>query len=264
MQTIRNAMAYVAFKGKKLKFYESIMSSLSGKDVTSVSFSYKHVGDEVEIFPDPSGIPLFGPDFCPFKEISADSIEPEKQEKFIPVACVGLLVSSDEKVLLTRRPAHMRAFPLIWVPPGGHVDPYEKLESTVQREVFEETGLEMPLSLKPIMAWESTYPVRLEIGLPRKHHLVLYYLGVSRETSETLTGKLSLSKNEADGYMWMNKISANKLLFPDFELLSGYVYDSSSESFSSVTYELSDFIDEMKKERISTGTKFALYTWSNT
>lgn len=256
-------MAYVAVNGKKLKFYDSVLSKVSCTNTTSVNFVYKHCGDQVEVSPDDSGIPLFGPSFCPFKHIKSDSFDSLKENEFIPVACVGLLVSFDKKVLLTRRPAHMRAFPLIWVPPGGHVDPHENLERTVQREVLEETGIEMPLPITPIMAWESTYPVRLDVGLPRKHHLVLYFVGISHETSESLSKRVLLSEDEADGYMWMSKTTASKLFSQDFEQLCGHIYDPLTKQFTSKTYEINDFVDDNKKERISTGTRYALNTWSN-
>ena len=35
---------------------------------------------------------------------------------------VGVIVESqDGRVLITRRAKHMRTFPGVWVPPGGHV-----------------------------------------------------------------------------------------------------------------------------------------------
>ena len=45
------------------------------------------------------------------------------------------------KLLLTRRPVHMRIFPNAWVLPGGKIDPGETLEECVIREIFEETGI---------------------------------------------------------------------------------------------------------------------------
>lgn len=37
------------------------------------------------------------------------------------VGVAVLLESSDHRLLLTHRAEHMRTFPGIWVPPGGHV-----------------------------------------------------------------------------------------------------------------------------------------------
>lgn len=51
------------------------------------------------------------------------------------------ILDSDNKLLLTRRAAHLKIFPHAWVMPGGHVDLGETLENAVIRETFEETGI---------------------------------------------------------------------------------------------------------------------------
>lgn len=62
---------------------------------------------------------------CPIREISEQdlihNIPLEKQDQYINVAVSIIIESSDNHVLLTRRPAHMRTSPKIWVPPGGHL-----------------------------------------------------------------------------------------------------------------------------------------------
>lgn len=52
-----------------------------------------------------------------------------------------VIEDKDGKVLLTKRSRKMRVFPLAWVLPGGHIEPYETLESGVIREIYEETGI---------------------------------------------------------------------------------------------------------------------------
>lgn len=61
------------------------------------------------------------------------------------------------RVLATRRPAMMRAFPGCWVFPGGACDPTDpSLEHTGAREVLEETGLAVsPESMKLVALWEA-------------------------------------------------------------------------------------------------------------
>ena len=61
------------------------------------------------------------PPFCPMLHLSQELKEKFKTEppySGISVAVAVILESSDTKVLLTRRPPHMRTFPNVWVPPG--------------------------------------------------------------------------------------------------------------------------------------------------
>ena len=79
------------------------------------------------------------------------------------------LETSDGQILLTRRAAHMRTFPNIWVPPGGSIDwNEESLFTTGLRELKEETNItfadEDVVSCKPLCMWESVYPTMLSKG----------------------------------------------------------------------------------------------------
>lgn len=62
---------------------------------------------------------------CPIKILSEEngisSIPNEKRQQNIPVAVSVIIESADHHILLTRRPAHMRTSPKLWVPPGGHL-----------------------------------------------------------------------------------------------------------------------------------------------
>ena len=65
------------------------------------------------------------PSFCPLhclKEEDHSSISDDILQRGIDVGVATILCTSDRKVLLTRRAAHLRTFPGIWVPPGGHVE----------------------------------------------------------------------------------------------------------------------------------------------
>ena len=47
---------------------------------------------------------------------------------------VAAVLDSQDRVLLTRRAAHMRSFPASWVLPGGGLDPGEDLVDGIMRE----------------------------------------------------------------------------------------------------------------------------------
>ena len=48
---------------------------------------------------------------------------------------IDIVETCDEQVLLTRRAKHMRTFPGIWVPPGGHIEVGETLIEAGLREL---------------------------------------------------------------------------------------------------------------------------------
>merc|ERR1712098_539692 len=108
----------------------------------------------------------------------ASSIPPEVINRGVDVGVVTILETSDSHVLLTRRAKHMRTFPGIWVPPGGHIEEGETLTEAGLRELKEETGLnvtdEMMLSSNILCLWESVFPYILSMGHPKRHHIVVY------------------------------------------------------------------------------------------
>mmetsp|Transcript_661 Transcript_661/g.807 ORF Transcript_661/g.807 Transcript_661/m.807 type:complete len:221 (+) Transcript_661:204-866(+) len=75
------------------------------------------------------------------------------------VVCL-LWCRRSNKILLTRRPKHMRTFPRAWVLPGGGVDIDDvSLRHAAARELFEETGVRVhPEDGVPLGMWESVYP----------------------------------------------------------------------------------------------------------
>ncbi|HET6612707.1 MAG TPA: (deoxy)nucleoside triphosphate pyrophosphohydrolase [Kofleriaceae bacterium] len=59
------------------------------------------------------------------------------------VAC-GLIISPDERVLLTQRPAHT-AHAGKWELPGGKIEPGESPEAALSRELFEELAVRVDI-----------------------------------------------------------------------------------------------------------------------
>ena len=90
-----------------------------------------------------------------------------------PKLGVSASVWRDGKVLLVQRAKPPVG---IWAFPGGHVEPGERLEEAVARELFEETG--MTAQFRGLL---GLYDVirRNEAGLVSVHYVIASYLGVA-------------------------------------------------------------------------------------
>ncbi|MGZ3523135.1 MAG: NUDIX domain-containing protein [Vulcanimicrobiaceae bacterium] len=59
------------------------------------------------------------------------------------IAAYALLQNSEGKYLFLRRSPDSKTNPGRWEPPGGKLDPEERLDEALRREVFEEAGLQI-------------------------------------------------------------------------------------------------------------------------
>ncbi|XP_077698659.1 m7GpppN-mRNA hydrolase NUDT17 isoform X2 [Canis aureus] len=106
-------------------------------------------------------LPLQRSPFCPFaaleQQFGARAAElPTNRGVDLGVAVI--LQSSDQTVLLTRRTSTLSVSPNLWVPPGGHVELDEELLDGGLRELWEESGLQLPqgqFSWVPLGLWEA-------------------------------------------------------------------------------------------------------------
>lgn len=159
---------------------------------------------------------------CPAMEMQQQGIpvqlDPARPRQKVAVACCVVLERKNPKtgmpqVLITRRHPLMRAFPFIWVFPGGHVDPHEQLWQAGLRELKEETGIEVAAArdaLHLLGFWESIYPSRLEVGPLKKQHLVAFFhYCLPDELSEV---DVKLCPVEVDAAAWIGARAAAEVL----------------------------------------------------
>ncbi|XP_058992063.1 nucleoside diphosphate-linked moiety X motif 17 isoform X4 [Mustela lutreola] len=230
-------------------------------------------------------LPLQRPPFCPFVALDQQQLRARGSElptnRGVDLGVAVILQSSDQTVLLTRRTSTLSLSPNLWVPPGGHVELDEELLDGGLRELWEESGLQLPqdqFSWVPLGLWESAYPPRLSWGLPKYHHIILYLLVVSQESQQQLQARIQPNPNEVSAFMWLG---------PDVAAAVATIEDG-TETSRHLSQELppSILIVELKedggarplalpvstllrttpttdegKERVSSGTKFALRLW---
>ncbi|XP_046539061.1 nucleoside diphosphate-linked moiety X motif 17 isoform X5 [Equus quagga] len=137
-------------------------------------------------------LPLQRPPFCPFAALDQQPWASGAElptNRGVDLGVAVILQSSDQTVLLTRRTRTLSISPNLWVPPGGHVELDEELLDGGLRELWEESGLQLPqgqFSWVPLGLWETAYPPRLSWGLPKYHHIILYLLVISQESQQQL------------------------------------------------------------------------------
>ncbi|CAL4193667.1 unnamed protein product, partial [Meganyctiphanes norvegica] len=159
------------------------------------------------------------PPFCPIAAMDPQDINDlpsDIYERGIDVGVAVILETSDNKVLLTKRAMHMRTFPGVWVPPGGHIEQDESLETAVLRELQEETGLDVisNISSSNILGlWESVFPPVLSMGPPKRHHIVVYkHITVNASTLQ-LQRKLKLDPEEVHAAVWLNRSLVERIVY---------------------------------------------------
>lgn len=224
------------------------------------------------------------PSFCPIKDLNLHSLnlKDETLLRGIDTGVAVLLESSDGKILLTKRAAHLHAFPNVWVPPGGHLEMDETLTQAGLRELHEETGLSITEAhcegsqLNPLALWESVYPPRLSLGMPTRHHIVLYLHAKLTEThtAESLFDKLSFDPNEVASCVWVDHTLIRAIVHQTEEdgdhvqtdptlpkTVRALVIDKDKkQSAADISVEplLQSTRHGQNCERVSTGTKYAL------
>ncbi|XP_023563877.1 nucleoside diphosphate-linked moiety X motif 17 isoform X3 [Octodon degus] len=224
----------------------------------------------------------------PFPEASARlPIQPLAPEATLPtnrgvdLGVAVLVQSSDQTVLLTRRTRTLRVSPNLWVPPGGHVELDEELLDGALRELWEESGLQLPkdqFSWVPLGLWESAYPPRLSWGFPKYHHIVLYLLVISQESQQQLQAQIQPNPGEVNALMWLgpdvaaavaateNGTETAALLPQDLPPSVPAIELEEDGGARPVVLPMSTLLQTTPTtaediERVSTGTKFALRLW---
>ncbi len=279
------------------KFTQSVVSALaSSSSLDSSNRGGQEEGDEILVTcqlvedkvvlsaacssSDPqAAVPLRRPPLCPIKRLSEEDVKrigSEVTSRGVAVGVVVLLETADSKILVTRRAKHMRTFPGVWVPPGGSVEKGEGLLCAGLRELQEETGLRVSPQdeTRVLCLWESVYPPFLERGLPKRHHVVIYYHVRVGEECEALNSRLVLEPEEVDASAWLDKDNVELVVHGPNKQLSSRLAEK--------TFKMKLLLDDgvvsdvdcpaevlfakapvsgVDVERFSSGTVFALSEW---
>lgn len=125
----------------------------------------------------------------------------------------GCFVEVDGKCLLLKRSSHAQYFRDCWGLPGGKQDPGETIEDCIQREVFEETNVIIPL--ETTVAYPEIYC---------DHGELQFKYAMFRATLSQ-TPRVLLNP-EHTAYCWMApNLMRHMRLIPDLEQCARIVYD---------------------------------------
>lgn len=259
--------AYYVQDGQYLQipFDDCIVNRLkdSTSDATRVKYEFKD--GRLSLTSSAGGIELFHAPNCPLKEFQSS----KHINKQISLGAASLILSNDGHILLTRRPKHLRLFPGIWVPPGGHVEKGESLLEACVRELKEETGIWLhpeEYNSDELCLFESCYPPFLEWGDPVGHHVVIYYLLRTTLNKNELDERVKLDENEVDAYVWLTETTVQNIVTQSYNDISQPLWQTTvkdgkkmNEHFDLSILTFQSTVDQDKDiERLSTGTKFAL------
>ncbi|KAM9241803.1 LOW QUALITY PROTEIN: nucleoside diphosphate-linked moiety X motif 17 [Dugong dugon] len=230
-------------------------------------------------------LPLPRPPFCPFAALDQQprTSAPElPTNRGVDLGVAVILQSSDQTVLLTRRTRTLSISPDLWVPPSGHVELEEELLDGGLRELWEESGLQLSqgqFSRVLLGLWESASPPRLSWGFPKYHHIVLYLLVISQESQQQLQAQIQPNPSDVSlAFMWLGPDDAAAVAatedgaktartlpqdLPPSVLAVEVQEDGEAQPLAlplSTLLQTTATTAEAK-ERVSTGTKFALRLW---
>ena len=125
-----------------------------------------------------------------------------EEVKRLPEPVVGVLIYNDKgEIFLVKNPSKWGE---VWLIPGGHINLGETAIQAAQREVLEETGLEIT-DLEPISFAEGINPP--DFHEPR-HFIYLNHLAALAGGKETLS-------DEMTEFIWVNPTDLGQLVIKD-------------------------------------------------
>lgn len=104
------------------------------------------------------------------------------------VIVVPVVTAPDGRILLCRMAPNRGVFPGQWALPGGGVEPGERIEEALRREVREELGLEVS-SLAPLLFKDAVLEKTFEGGAKEQLHMIFLVYRCS-------SGSLSIRLNQ--------------------------------------------------------------------
>jgi 8-oxo-dGTP diphosphatase len=147
--------------------------------------------------------------------------EAVKDNRHIIVDCI--IVDDQNQIFIQKRSPDRRLYPNMWEVPGGHVDEGEDLKLTVEREIKEETGMDVK-SIRAYLGrsdWEVKPEWRKEGDNFQKRSFVFVLQAA---------GNLILEKGKVTESKFVGEAEFNRMVSENTEM-DEYISDVIKESF---------------------------------
>lgn len=128
--------------------------------------------------------------------------------------------------------------------------------------------------LTQLLLLQSVYPPLISMGLPKRHHIVVYLLARAQQDCSTLQKQIQFHKDEVDAVTWLDEYVATEVASSDDYGQSRRVPQKYFEALVhrenglevmklplSILMAVLPPSPEAENERLSSGTKFALRQW---
>jgi len=122
----------------------------------------------------------------------------------IRIIAVGLVWNEREELLLCKMPADRGVFPGQWGLPGGGIEPGETMIAALQRELWEELGIQVD-QVRPALFKDGHYEKRLPDGSRQPMYLIFLVFHC-----RAINEQLHLNE-EFSECRWVNEVDWNSL-----------------------------------------------------
>lgn len=114
------------------------------------------------------------------------------------VIVVGVIQNSKDEYLICRKPITRGVFPGQWALPGGGIEPGERMEAALRREIKEEAGIEIS-DIQPLFFKDGIYPKLFADGNQKNIYMIFLIFGCRALSENVVIGE------EFESYAWVGR-----------------------------------------------------------
>jgi nucleoside triphosphatase len=112
------------------------------------------------------------------------------------VIAVGVIQNADDEFLICRKPVNRGVFPGQWALPGGGIEPGERMDDALRREIREEVGIEVT-DIQPLFFRDGIYPKLLPDGSRKNIYMIFLIFTCRADSMDVVVG------DEFEAYAWV-------------------------------------------------------------